>query len=52
MRSVSDVTQAEVGAPGVVVGVSLDGSLVWSEGLYQLFSLLWSVITTVKTNFF
>lgn len=36
--SVSVVTQAEVGAPGVVVGVSVDGSLVWSEGLYLLYS--------------
>ncbi|XP_024136707.1 serine beta-lactamase-like protein LACTB, mitochondrial isoform X1 [Oryzias melastigma] len=26
-------TEAEVGAPGLVVGVSVDGSHVWSEGL-------------------
>lgn len=34
------VHQAEVGAPGVVVGVSVDGSLIWSEGLYLLYSPL------------
>lgn len=38
--SVSVVTQAEVGAPGVVVGVSVDGSLVWCEGRYLLYSPL------------
>lgn len=37
--SVSVVTQGEVGAPGVVVGVSVDGSLVWCEGLFLLDSL-------------
>lgn len=30
--SVCVATQAEVGAPGVVVGVSVDGAKVWSEG--------------------
>lgn len=35
---VSVVIQAEVGAPGVVVGVSVDGSLVWCEGLHLLYS--------------
>lgn len=30
--SVCVATQAEVGAPGVVVGVSVDGAQVWSEG--------------------
>ncbi len=28
----SVVTQAEVGAPGLVVGVSVDGAQVWCEG--------------------
>lgn len=30
--SVSVVTQTEVGAPGILVGVSVDGAQVWSEG--------------------
>lgn len=37
--SVSVVTQVEVGAPGVVVGVSVDGSIVWCEGEFLLDSL-------------
>lgn len=32
-------TQAEVGAPGVVVGVSVDGTQVWTEGFYTLIYL-------------
>lgn len=32
--SVCVATQAEVGAPGVVVGVSVDGTQVWTEGFY------------------
>ena len=32
------VAQSEVGAPGVVVGVSVDGAEVWSEGGF-LFNL-------------
>ena len=32
VSSVSVVSQAEVGAPGVVVGVSVNGAEVWSEG--------------------
>lgn len=35
----SVVTQGEVGAPGVVVGVSVDGSIVWCEGEFLLDSL-------------
>uniref|UniRef100_H3CSI5 Lactamase, beta n=1 Tax=Tetraodon nigroviridis TaxID=99883 RepID=H3CSI5_TETNG len=31
-RDLVERIKAEVGAPGVVVGVSVDGSLVWSEG--------------------
>lgn len=34
VSSVSVVPQAEVGAPGIVVGVSVDGAQVWCEGWY------------------
>lgn len=34
VSSVSVVPQAEVGAPGMVVGVSVDGAQVWCEGWY------------------
>lgn len=39
------LTQAEVGAPGIVVGVSVDGVQIWCEGLCLCYKATGAPIT-------
>lgn len=50
MSSVCFVPQTEVGAPGLVVGVSVDGAQIWCEGSCLLINELCLVLHCGATS--